>query len=172
MYISLSLLNIDEYIPTLQDALVFGNTVVLLHAYNEYETQELYPIWRNLRNKLESEKTVNIVEIDHEAMEHLNDNYENLYRALGDYNILANDYRVMYPTILLFKNGMKIRYQGKMLSDDIASFLNAKILPKKKLNTTMPKRRVFQSSRRNKPSSFKMDTIHKEVEKAFARLLK
>lgn len=197
MYISLSQLNIDSYITSLQDVLVFGNTIILLHSYVEYDTQEFYPIWRQFRDMIEKQQGFNIVEIDHEAMEYLQLYHKNLYMALGDYNILAGDYRVIYPTVLLFKNGMKTRYQGKLNLDDITRFINAKVYgkvsPKTPTRTQTPRTRTRTQTQTNastikrQPSastpfstfnqksisaSDKITSLHKDVEKAFARLLK
>jgi hypothetical protein len=152
---------------------------------------------------IEKQQGFNIVEIDHEAMEYLQLYHKNLYMALGDYNILAGDYRVIYPTVLLFKNGMKTRYQGKLSLDDITRFINAKVygkvVPKTPTRTQTPRtQRQRQTQRQTRtrtnattikqqPSastsfstfnqksisaSDKITSLQKDVEKAFARLLK
>jgi hypothetical protein len=192
MYLTISELNVETSIPVLENALIIGNTVVFIHSYLDYMSKDFYESWIRIKELLSKNKAINLIDIDQDAIQYIKQYYNNIYLVLSEYVNLFMEYRVPVPSIQIFKNGAKTRFESSLSYTGVKTFIYNKLLGKN--NTTRlqqnqikkrienktkpinnkrnPKRKQLSLPSYPKLSNKEMLKIEKDVERAFSRLFK
>lgn len=157
----------------MRDGMKEGIVVFFVHASWCPFTINFYPIFDNTMKKMhetKADKHFSVIRIDDNMVRSLRANYGDIYRKLADYDEDVDEYKLSFPTVIMFVNGKRYKYQVSVRTvKNLEEFILSKL----------PKRRREQSNiRQNTPhkvssiSSRKHMSLHEQIDKAFKRLFR
>jgi thiol-disulfide isomerase/thioredoxin len=112
----------------LETSLNGNNVIILLHAKWCGWCQQFRPEWNKFVNQHKNNENLLVVEVESDQLERLN-------KSVRD-KLVKNE-NIGFPTIFLFKNGSKYKYEGERTSSALANHLKD-IIPAMKKRTVKP----------------------------------
>jgi hypothetical protein len=152
MVVSLSASNVKDHINILKSSLVAGNTLVFVHAHWCPYTVSFYGTWRNLKAKLVGLTNLTVIEIDDEALMSLRTKHTNTYKKLADYIPLENQYKIFFPTIVLYVDGVRYKYEDERTVKDLTEFVHKHAFGKMQKRHRAPSRKVVPKQVATRPN--------------------
>lgn len=163
----------------IREGLKEGIVLYFVHASWCPYTVQFYPIFDKTIEKLQQNKKAkqfSIIRLDDTMVKSIRANYNDIYRKLADYDENVDEYKLYFPTVVMFVNGKRYKYQVDVRTvKNFEEFIVSK-LPKQKpaLRATPPKRplatpRPFVRSAQvpmRKPTV----ALYEQIDKAFKKL--
>jgi len=169
MVLSLTIDNIESNMSSIKKMTKAGNTLVFVHAHWCPYTVAFYGTWRKVKTNLaKSNPQLNIIEIDDQAIGFIRDKEPTLYKKMADYSSELGQYKLYFPTVMLFTSGKRTKYEDERTVANVVAFVSSaqvkhvkSVKPVKPVKSVKPVKPV-------KPTK----SLQKEIDKAFRRLLK
>lgn len=180
MNISLTSTNVQHYAEQLHAAIIQENTLVFVHAHWCPYTVQLYPVWRAVKKNLYGNTSLRIYEIDDGAIGWIRQNKKQLYQRIAEQFHPDPQFKVFFPTVLMFVNGRRRKFTKERTQDNITQWIS------KLLATSRTRVRVVKNIRRVVPVTPKTTTkrpkqqqqskttkqsLKENIDDAFKRLL-
>jgi len=170
-----------------------GTTLFFVHASWCPFTVQFYPIFDKVMDNLKikgMDKNLNIIKLDDKMTSSIRKNYRDIYQNLADYDGNNDEYKLFFPTVVMFNNGERCKYEvGVRTVQNFESFIMSNLKKPKRKNGTrkqnkveekvQKKREDIQQSRirtfnHNMVSTrpLKLLTLEQQIDKAFQKLFK
>lgn len=124
--ISLKSSNIHSSVGLLSNHMQKQNTLIFIQAKWCYYTQQFFPVWEQLLKKIEADKNLTIIKINDEAIRYLEKNNKEIFQQLADFRPEDQRYKVFFPTIILFSNGQRYKFEQERTVENLIKFIYAK----------------------------------------------
>lgn len=98
----------------IRDSLKEGTTIFFVHAGWCPYTVQFYPIFDKVLNNLKTknmDKYFNVIKLDDVMTRSIRANYKDIYSKLADYDSDVDEYKLFFPTVVMFVNGKRYKYQ-------------------------------------------------------------
>jgi hypothetical protein len=164
MVISLNASNVEEHINTLKSLILTGNALVFVHAHWCPYTVSFYGTWRRLKAKLIGLTNLTVIEIDDEALMKLRVKHTNTYKKLADFIQQERQYKIYFPTIMLYVDGVRYKYDEERTVENLTEFVHENIFGERSSRRRRPSKggKLQPSTKKAAP---KKDTLKKDTPK-------
>lgn len=163
----------------IREGLKEGVVLFFVHASWCPYTVQFYPIFDKTIEKLHQsrkDKQFNIIRLDDTMIKSIRANYSDIYRKLADYDENIDEYKLYFPTVVMFVNGKRYKYQVDVRTvKNFEEFIVSKLPKQKPMSRAIPPRRPITTPRpfarsrvatSNKPSV----ALYEQIDKAFKKL--
>lgn len=163
----------------IRDGFKNGIVIYFVHATWCPYTVQFYPIFDKVMENLKRRKQdrlFDLIKLDDTMVRSIRANYSDVYRKLADYDDNIDEYKLYFPTVVIFVNGKRYKYQVNVRTvKNFEDFIVSK-LPKQRAQskaetlvrmgrTAAANQRIQQSHSVRRPTS-----LHQQIDKAFKRL--
>lgn len=131
--------------------------LIFVHAKWCPYTVAFYPIWTSAKKMVN--KDVDIIEINDKILGDIKSNEPLLYKKMADYNRNTKEYKLFFPTVILFSNGKRFKFEEDRTVDNLCAFV--------KSHTESKKQHSRNSSKHTHHHS-----LQEKIDNAFKRLFK
>lgn len=153
-----------------------GIVLFFVHASWCPYTVQFYPIFDKTIEKLhhnKKDKQFNIIRLDDTMIKSIRANYSDIYRKLADYDDTIDEYKLYFPTVVMFVNGKRYKYQVDVRTvKNFEDFIISKLPKQQTLSRAQPMlRRPLAISRPpiRPPTQL---ALHEQIDKAFKKMFK
>lgn len=167
-----------------------GTTLFFVHAPWCPFTVDFYPIFDEVMTNLKEkgiDNKFNVIKLDDVMTRSIRANYGDIYKSLADYDGDDDEYKLFFPTVLLFVNGKRYKYQVNVRTvQNFEAFIMSKLTMTKRRSKNENKEVQVQKGRKNiqqvrthtfsrnrastKPA--KLLTLEQQIDEAFRKLFK
>lgn len=170
-----------------------GTTLFFVHASWCPYTVQFYPIFEKVMSNLNEkgiDKKFNVIKLDDTMTRSIRAGYSDIYKKLADYDSDIDEYKLYFPTVVLFVNGKRFKYQVDVRTvDNFENFIVSKLTKATRKNRTSKQEknevkvqkaredtqqmriRTF-SHNRVSTRPVKLLTLEQQIDKAFQKLFK
>lgn len=161
-----------------------GVTLFFVHASWCPYTVQFYPIFEKAMNNIKSKGIDNkfsVIKIDDVMTKSIRSNYDDIYKLLADYDENNDEYKLYFPTVVIFVDGKRYKYSVDVrTAQNLETFIVQK-LPKSQRNSkktnvqrnaSEDKNRASTLKRTNSTRPTKLLTLQEQIDKAFQKLFK
>jgi thiol-disulfide isomerase/thioredoxin len=155
------------------------NGIVLYFAHASWcpYTVQFYPIFDKTIEKLhqnKKDKLFSIIRLDDTMVKSIRANYNDIYRKLADYDDNVDEYKLYFPTVVMFVNGKRYKYQVDVRTvKNFEEFIVSKLPKSKPLSRTTRTMRPLEPPRPFVRSRTPTQVaLHEQIDKAFKKLFK
>jgi thiol-disulfide isomerase/thioredoxin len=171
----------------IRDGLKEGSTLFFVHASWCPYTIQFYPIFEKVMSILKGkglDTKLNVIKLDDVMIKSLRANNNDIYKTLADYDENIDEYKLFFPTVVMFVNGKRYKYSVDVRTvQNFEAFIVGKLSKqsrnskntKVQRNETVNKRRVNMSNNINRRASTrptKLLSLQEQIDKAFQKLFK
>lgn len=159
-----------------------GTTLFFVHASWCPYTVQFYPIFDKVMSNLKAkgiDQKINVIKLDDVMTRSIRANYGDIYKRLADYDENNDEYKLYFPTVVLFVNGKRFKYQVEVRTvKNFESFVMSKLTkPTRQQRKTQVKvqptaRLVSHRSNQASTRPVKLLTLEEQIDKAFHKLFK
>jgi hypothetical protein len=177
MNISLTSTNVQHYAEQLHAAILQENTLIFVHAHWCPYTVQFYPVWRAVKKTLYGNTTLRIYEIDDGAIGWIRQNKKQLYQRIGEQFYPDPQFKVFFPTVLMFVNGRRRKFTKERTQDNITTWISKLLATSRtRIRTVTKTRRVVPTIpktpiKRPTQSKTPKKSLKESIDDAFKRLL-
>lgn len=171
-----------------------GTTLFFVHASWCPYTVQFYPIYEKVMNNLKIkgiDKKFNVIKLDDVMTRSIKTHYLDIYRKLADYDDEIDEYKLYFPTVVMFVDGKRYKYTVDVRTvNNFESFIVSKFKkPTRRNNTRKPSKteesiqrereNILEKTRirkfshnRGSTRPVKLLTLEQQIDKAFQKLFK
>lgn len=162
----------------IREGLKNGIVLYFVHASWCPYTVQFYPIFDKTIEKLhhsKKDKLFSIIRLDDTMIKSIRANYNDIYRKLADYDENIDEYKLYFPTVVMFVNGKRYKYQVDVRTvKNFEEFILSKIPRQQQtLSRNTQTRPIVRTST---PRPFVRTppqlALHEQIDKAFKKLFK
>lgn len=176
----------------IREGLKQGVTLYFVHASWCPYTVQFYPIFEKVMKNLKMkgfDTRFNTIKLDDVMTRSIRASYDDIYKRLADYDENIDEYKLYFPTVVMFVNGKRYKYNVEVRTvENFEAFIISK-LPKQQQgsrntkainksersemgvsNRSVPTRR--NASKRIQTRPTKLLTLQEQIDKAFQKLFK
>lgn len=168
-----------------------GITLFFVHASWCPYTVQFYPIFETVMNNLkkkELHKKFDVIKLDDIMTRSIRANYGDIYKQLADYDSDTDEYKLYFPSVVMFVNGKRYKYKV-----DVRTVANFEAFITSKLRTPTRRQKNVNEMRNQKEREnveqrnikgrtfsrnitttrpVKFLTLEQQINKAFQKLFK
>lgn len=171
-----------------------GTTLFFVHASWCPYTVQFYPIFEKVMSNLKTKgvnKKMNVIKLDDTVTRSIRTNYEDIYKQLADYDGDNDEYKLYFPTVVMFVDGKRFKYQVDVRTvQNFETFVISKLRKPTRKNVTRKQEKnektnqkgredIQQEARmhtyshnRGSTRPVKLLTLEQQIDKAFQKLFK
>lgn len=167
-----------------------GATLFFVHASWCPYTVQFYPIFQTVMNNLKKQgidKQFNVIKLDDTMTRSIQSHHKDIYKHLADYDSNVDEYKLYFPTVVMFVNGKRFKYQVAVRTvDNFNTFITSKLnktikrkdtrklnrLQKEREDKHQKSRMVSFNNNKTKTRPIKLLTLEEQIDKAFKKLFK
>jgi thiol-disulfide isomerase/thioredoxin len=97
-----------------RDGLKEGCTLFFVHASWCPYTVQFYPIFEKVMSNLKGkglDSKLNVIKLDDVMVKSIRANNNDIYKVLADYDEDIDEYKLYFPTVVMFVNGKRYKYK-------------------------------------------------------------
>lgn len=158
----------------IRDGFKSGIVLYFVHADWCPYTVQFYPIFKKVMQKLKinkNDKHFKVIRIDDTMVKSIRANYNDIHRKLAEYDEEIDEYKLYFPTVVMFVNGKRYKYKVDVRTvKNFEEFIVNK-LPKQ-LKTTRLSSQSSQSRQKKHVVVSKQTHVglQEQIDKAFKKL--
>jgi len=164
----------------IREGLKEGNTLFFVHASWCPYTVQFYPIFEKVMKNLKVkglEKKFKTIKLDDVMTRSIRANYNDIYRKLADYDDNVDEYKLYFPTVVMFLNGQRYKYNVPVrTAQNFEDFISSKLSKQSRKGTRRQvaklERNESRPNRRVSTRPTKLLTLQEQIDKAFQKLFK
>jgi thiol-disulfide isomerase/thioredoxin len=163
----------------IREGLKDGIVLYFVHASWCPYTVQFYPIFDKTMEKLhhnKKDKLFRLIRLDDTMVKSIRANYNDIYRKLADYDENVDEYKLYFPTVVMFVNGKRYKYQVDVRTvKNFEEFIVSKLPKQKPLSRTTHTMRPLVTPRPIVRSTSRTPTqigLHEQIDQAFKKLFK
>jgi thiol-disulfide isomerase/thioredoxin len=165
-----------------------GKTLFFVHASWCPYTVQFYPIFEKVINNLKTkgvDQNFNIIRLDDTMTRSIKASYGDVYKKLADYDSNIDEYKLYFPTVVMFVDGKRFKYQVDVRTvQNFEAFIVSKLKKSKdirenktklqKQRDNIQKQTRMHTFNHNKTSTrpVRLLTLEQQIDKAFQKLFK
>lgn len=153
-----------------------GIVLFFVHASWCPYTVQFYPIFDKTMEKLhhnKKDKQFNVIRLDDTMIKSIRANYNDIYRKLADYDDSIDEYKLYFPTVVMFVNGKRYKYQVDVRTvKNFEEFITSKLPKLQTLSRAQPLIRRPLAMSRPITRSPRQLALHEQIDKAFKKMFK
>ena len=165
----------------IREGITEGTTLFFVHASWCPYTVQFYPIFDKVMSNLKTkgiDKEFNVIKLDDTMTRSIRANYGDIYKQLADYDSDIDEYKLYFPSVVMFVNGKRYKYKVDVRTvKNFEAFVVSKLTKSTRRKNTRNEVKIQPSMRKfghNQVSTrpVKLLTLEQQIDKAFQKMLK
>lgn len=154
-------------------------TLFFVHASWCPYTIQFYPIFEKVMKNLKAkglDTKFKTIKLDDVMIKSLRANYTDIYKKIADYDENIDEYKLYFPTVVVFVNGKRYKYNASVRTvQNFEEFISNKLSKPSRKGTRRTTTKIERNENKpNKKVSMRPVklTLQEQIDKAFQKLFK